>query len=206
MTRRIPPGIARVLNAEVVQPFFALDFQFDTAPVKLWTGVGDLVVGDDTYTGGGVLLNVSDIQETSNISATGAKISITSIPTEVLALALKETYQGRRATIYFGLLDVGENYLKREDGTFVLQENLGRIVINSSDELINVFSGYLDTMNIVEGPATSSITISIESKLIDIMRDRIQRYTSGFQNIKFPFDLGFDGVEGLQDVRLDWGR
>ena len=206
MTRSIPPGIAGDLDAEVIYPFFAIEILFDTAPLRLWTGIGDLEVGDDTYTGGGTLLTLDDIQETSDISATGAKVTLSSIPSTIISLALREQYQGRRATIYFGLLNVGDNYLLREDGTYVLQENSGKIIISSADELINIFEGYLDQMNIAEGPNTSAITVSIESKLIDLNRKRIKRFTHEDQQRRFPGDLGFNNVEPLQDKRFDWKR
>ena len=204
MTRSIPPGIAAALNAEVIYPFFAIEVLFDTAPLRLWTGIGELEVGDDIYTGGGSLLTVDDIQETSDISATGAKVTLSSIPSTVISLALREQYQGRSATIYCGFLDVGDNYLQREDGSYVLQENSGKIIINSTDELINMFEGYLDQMNIAEGPNTSAITVSIESKLIDLNRKRIKRFTHEDQQRRFPGDMGFGNVEKLQDQRFEW--
>ena len=206
MSRSIPAGIAAALNADVIYPFFAIETLFDTAPVRLWTGLGELLVGDDIYTGGGNMLTLDDIQESADISATGAKITLSGLPPEVLSLALQEQYQGRFATIFLGLLDVSNNYLLNEDGTYVLRENKGRIVINSGDELINIFSGYLDQMNIAEGPATSAVTLSIESKLIDLQRKRIKRFTHGDQQRRFPGDLGFSNVEELQDQRFEWKR
>ena len=206
MTRSLPIAIAGVLDASVLYPFFAIEIMFDTAPLRLWSGLGELVIRPYVYTGGGTLLTIDDIQETSDIGATGAKVTLSSIPTSVLSLALRERYQGRRATLYFGLTDVGDNYLENEDGTYVLRENSGRIILDSRDELVNIFEGYLDQMNIAEGPNTSAITVSIESKLIDLQRKRIRRFTHEDQQRRFPGDMGFEKVEEIQDMRYEWRR
>ena len=187
-------------------PFFAVDLSFSSGNLRLWTGLGDLNVDRDVYTGAGNILNISDILETSDTSATGAQVSLTGVPTEVIALALQETYQGRRSTIYFGILEVSDGYLQKQDDHYVLQESHDKIVIGGNDTMINVFSGYLDQMNIEDGVNSSNVTITIESKLIDLERKKIARYTSEYQKSKYPDDLGFDHVEPLQDKRFTWGR
>ena len=209
MTRAIPTSLSTAIDSAHILPFFAVDMSFASGPVRLWTGTGQLQVGDndnEVYTGAGTLLNVSDIHETADTTATGAKVLLSGVSTELLALSLKETYQGRRSTIYFGILEVSESYLQKQDDGYVLQESAGKIIIGAEDTMINVFSGYLDQMNIEDGVNTSTISISIESKLIDLERKRIARYTSEYHKSLYPDDLGFDFVEPLQDMRFTWGR
>jgi hypothetical protein len=69
-----------------------------------------------------------------------------------------------------------------------------------------VFSGYMDQMNIQEGAETSTIEITLENKLIDLERPRVARYTSQSQQQRFAGDEGFNFVEGLQDKEIVWGR
>ena len=64
----------------------------------------------------------------------------------------------------------------------------------------------MDQMTIAEGPETSTIALSVESRLIDLERIRTRRYTSEDQKRRFPGDLGLDFVNSIQDKELFWGR
>ena len=66
--------------------------------------------------------------------------------------------------------------------------------------------GYIDTMDIQEGPETSTITVTLESKLLELERQRVLRYTSAIQKALFSGDKGFDFVDKLQDKTFVWGR
>jgi hypothetical protein len=77
---------------------------------------------------------------------------------------------------------------------------------DGSKGLNELFSGYMDQMNIEEGGEASTITMSVENKLIDLERARVGRYTSGYQKSIYPNDLGLDFIEGLQDKQIPWGR
>ena len=80
------------------------------------------------------------------------------------------------------------------------------IAVGDPDVLTTLFVGYMDQMNIDEGPDTCTISISVESKLIDLERPRVNRYTSASHKAKWPADLAFDFIPDLQDRPLSWGR
>jgi len=61
-------------------------------------------------------------------------------------------------------------------------------------------------MVINEGPETSSIAISVESRLIDLERARIFRFNDQNQKSRYPNDRAFEFVEDLQDKQFNWGR
>ena len=69
-----------------------------------------------------------------------------------------------------------------------------------------LFVGYIDTMDINEGAESSSITISLESKLLELERQRVLRYTSAVQKALYTGDMGFDFVDQLQGETFNWGR
>jgi hypothetical protein len=75
-----------------------------------------------------------------------------------------------------------------------------------STNLNELFSGYLDQMNIEEAGDTATIEMMVENKLIDLERARVARFTSGYQKSIYPGDLGLDFIEDLQDKRISWGR
>jgi len=183
MSRDLDTNTITDINASIVNPFFAVELLFDGDRVlRLWTGVGTLVSDDDKeWVGSGNFLNISSVEETAEMAVKGATLTLSGVPSEVLSLALTEPYQGRVCKLYFGT----------QSDTAVFNE---------------VFSGYMDQMNIEEGPSGSTIELKVENKLIDLERARVARYSSGYQKTLYPNDLGFDFVEDLQDKKISWGR
>ena len=182
-TRDITTVVGNALDDSVIEPFFATELLFDSSPLRLWTGLGEATIDGNTYAGTGNLLDVSSIEETSEIAVRGATLTLSGVPSEVISLALSEPYQGRVCNIYFGVRD-GNTY----------------------SNLTEIFSGYMDEMNIDEGPDTSTIELKVENKLIDLERARVRRFTSGYQKSVYPGDKGLDFVESLQDKEVVWGR
>ena len=186
-------GLTSLLSASEIEPFLAVDLMFDNSsvifngetvnvsPLYLWTGIGEIEIDGNTYTGAGSLLSISAISETSDISAQGATLSLSGIPSTLLSLALQVPYTGRLCKVKFGLM--------------------ASPVVTTT-----LFIGYMDQMNIVDGAETANITIMVESKLIDLERPRTHRYTSESQKSRFAGDLAFDFVSDLQDKPLSWGR
>ena len=206
MTRDLSPITLKNINDDVVRPFFAVELNFDDNIVRTWTGVGTLVLPDGTsWIGTGQLLSISTIEETQEMSVKGATLTMSGIPSELLSLALSEPYQGRVCNIYFGTLSVGS--LLKQDGAYILKQDGGKILVETGEEGFNqLFSGYMDQMNISDGPESATIEMRVENKLIDLERARVARYTSGYQKSVYPGDLGLDFVESLQDKDIVWGR
>lgn len=182
MSRDISTPVNTAVAAAEIQPFFAVDLLFDSPnELYLWSGYGTKTIAGKDYLGAGELLAISSVTETNDISAQGATITISGVPSELLAKAFDEPYQNRGCNIYFG-------------------------VIGSEDDYASVFAGYLDTMNITEGPETGTIELSVENRLIDLERARVFRYTDSFQKSQFAGDKGLEFVASLQDQRLPWGK
>lgn len=195
------------IEQDVVYPFFAVELRFDGDDLlRMWTGQGTLVLEDGTeWVGLGTLLNISSIEETSEMAVKGASITLTGVPSETLSLAISQPYQGRVAKIYFGTLTQGK--VLQEGGAYILLQEGGRINLETADTGFNeIFSGYMDQMNIEEGAETSTIELMVENKLIDLERARVARFTSGYQKSIYPSDLGLDFIEDLQDKQIPWGR
>jgi hypothetical protein len=208
MTRELTQSIINNLEAAEVQPLFAVELYFDTQTLYMWTGIGDLVFNGITYIGTGQFLEISELRETAEISAKGATVSLSGIPSNLISLAISEPYQGRKCKILFGLIDADRQFLKLEDGSFLLAEDGSRIDVSQGavSPVVEVFNGYIDQMVINEGAENSNITISVESRLIDLERARIFRFNDQNQKARYPTDRGFEFVEDLQDKQFNWGR
>lgn len=146
--------------------------------LRLWTGFGDLNFNGFTWTGSGTLLSISSIGETTDIVAKGAILTLSSVPSEVISLAIGVPYQGRPCKIYFGV---------------------------SESSMTEIFSGYMDQMNIQESSDMSVVELTVENKLVDLERSRVARYTTAYQKSKYPNDNGLSFVEDLQDRQISWG-
>lgn len=187
MSRDLSTGIAAALDDDVVYPCFAVELLFDGDNVlRLWTGYGVLNYDSVDWYGTGNLLDISSVEETTEISAKGASLVLSGVPSELISLALSEPYQGRLCKIYFGMFSSGNTLI--------------------GNDLTEVFVGYMDQMNIEEGPDTSVIELKVENKLIDLERPRVARYTNSYQQSIYPDDRGFEFVEDLQDKEIYWGR
>ena len=181
MSRDLTSTTLSSITDDVVYPFFAVELLFDgDNAVRMWTGQGTLTVAGEDYVGLGNLLDISAIEETAEMAVKGATLTLSGVPTELLSLALSEPYQGRVCNIYFG--------------------------VTSEEALNQIFSGYMDQMNIVDGGETSTIELMVENRLIVLERARVARFTSGYQKSIYPGDLGLDFVEDLQDKDIVWGR
>lgn len=170
-------------TADSLQPFLAVDLDFDSGNVRMWNGYGDLVIDGESYIGAGTLLAISSIEETGEIAARGVTMTLSGISSEIISVALAENYQNRAARIYIGSL--------AEDG---------------SASSYQLFGGRLDVMTIEESGETATVSATAESRLIDLERPRARRYTSEDQKSLYPGDLGLDYVNDLQDKTLDWGK
>ena len=188
MSRDLTSATITNISEATVYPFFAIELNFDSEILRLWTGQGTLTLPDTTqWIGTGTLLDISAIEETAEMAVRGATLTLSGIPSEILSLALSEPYQGRVCNIYFGTFTGGD-------------------LTTAPSNFDQIFSGYMDQMNIQDGAETATIELKVENKLVDLERARVARFTSGYQKSIYPSDKGFDFVESLQDRELFWGR
>jgi hypothetical protein len=193
MARTVPAAILTALTQPEVAPFYAVEMLFDVrtgtdldgnpftyGPIRLWTGYGDRVIDGQTYQGAGDLLTISGLEEVNDLSAKAASITISGIPSEYVALALKEPYQRRTCRILWGVTNVSD--------------------------FVEVFSGKMNQMPIEDSGESSVITILVESKLVELGRALVRRYTHESQQSRYPGDTFFSFVADIQDKGIPWGR
>ncbi len=184
MSRDISTEMQAVADAEVVRPFYLLELEFDGGTVRLWSGLGDLDYGGNTYVGAGNLLSVSPITESSDLQANGASFTLNGATQELVALARDEEYQGRPITMMIGAFDESGN------------------VVSSP---VVVFGGFMDVMTITDSGESDVISLSAENKLIAFERARIRRFTDQDQKLFHPGDKGLEFVTSVQEKQILWG-
>lgn len=185
MSRTLSAAMQAVATADVVYPLYLLDMEFSSGSVYLWSGSGDLVFGSNTYLGVGDLLSIGSVQESAELTANGATISLSGVKTSLLNLARDEPYQGRPLTIRLGAFD--------DNGDLIASP-------------VIIFSGFMDVMTIADSGATSTINVTAENKLIAFQTTAVRRYTAEDQKIDHPSDKGFEFVSAIQELQIFWGR
>ena len=81
MARGLDNSIKTAIEEESLRVFIAVDVLLDSPnELYFWSGVGDLTYEGITYTGAGELLQISDIQESSDLAAKGATLTLSGIP------------------------------------------------------------------------------------------------------------------------------
>ena len=106
MSRTLTTSVSAVLSQRRIQPTYLVDMAFDSETLYLWTGFGPITWNGNVYTGAGNILDIKLPDETTDIRAEGAKISLSGIPSSYISLALQEPYQGRVARVWLAFLRV----------------------------------------------------------------------------------------------------
>lgn len=197
MSRDIPSALLNALSGSSIQPFYAVELMFDpktvtdingdpftVGPLRLYTGIGDRVIqvqgSNQTFTGTGGLLSVSGLDEVSDLSAKSIQLTLSGINISILSIALQEPYQRRACRLYFG-----------ED---------------SVSDVVQIFAGKMNKMRIQDDASTSSITLDVESNLIELQRSSGWRYTDENHQSRYSGDTFFSYVQAIQDQQVAWGR
>jgi hypothetical protein len=185
-------GVLRTLTAAAKAAFYQLNFPMIIL-VQLDFLDGTVYLSNANYTftwnghdwvGIGTLGSIEAISEGSALQMYGCALTLSGVPTELISEALSTNYQGRSATIWLAPLTA--------DYAFI------------ADPVV-VFKGRMDTMDIEVG-TTSTITLSVESRLVDWERPRIRRFNDEDQRAEYPTDRGFRYVDQMVQKDLKWGR
>ena len=184
MTRTIPSGLLTALTAKEVKPYYAVKMAFENqdgtdATIRLWTGYPDRTIDGETYIGSGSLLNIDGIEEVGDLSAKSITLSMSGISSTLIALALGARYQRRVCKVYFGEQSVSD--------------------------VIQIFSGKMNQISTSDEGETGSISLIVDSKLIELERARNWRYNNRSHRSRYPSDTFFSYVDQLPDSSVSWG-
>ena len=184
MSRAIDVSLLNALTSSNVQPFFAVELFFDNSPLRIWTGFTDRTINvqgtDQVFTGSGNLLSIDGLDEVKDLSAKSVTLGISGISSEVIELALTNSYQRRPCRIYLG--EMTEN------------------------AVVEIFTGKMDTMKLEDTGETSNISLTVESNLVELERASNWRYTNENHQSRYDGDTFFSYVQSIQDQSVAWGR
>lgn len=178
MSRTVPAAILTALTQDNVEPFYAVEIDLDSGPLRIWTGRGDRTIDSQTYSGGGSLVSVSGLEEVADLSAKSITLTISGLPASAISIALTEPYQRRRVRVLWGVKNVSD--------------------------FVEVFSGELNQMTVEDSPESGTISVTVDSRLVELERSSKRRYTSESHKSRYSSDTFFDFVQQIQDKQIQF--
>jgi hypothetical protein len=171
-------------SADVIHEVIFVKLEFDSGNVNLHSELGEISFGGDTYTGVGKLGSVSNSDEVSDLSAAPFSIGLSGLPNDLVSILFNEHYQGRRATIYIGYLDLTTRQLV--DVPFIWRR------------------GLIDYAKDRQGK-TFAISLNINSRLSRWNTANVRRYNNATQQSRYPNDRGLQFIDRMANKTIVWG-
>jgi len=180
MSRTVASSLITAWAGDTAQPYFAVEFALDSGMLRFWSGYGERTIEGQTFLGAGQLIGITGLEEVADLAAAGITVTLNGLPSEIVSAALQEPYQRRKCRVYFG--------------------------DRSVPDVINAFSGKLSKMSIEDSAGSGTISVLVDSKLVEADKASNRRYTSESQKSRHNGDTFFDWTAGLQDADIVWGR
>jgi len=182
--RDLPANFAAQLDAQVVAPAFFLHLDWPQSPVYWVTAYGAINWDGKTWQPTGEFMQIAQIGESNDARANGVQLSLSGIPSQVLASIFRNDFQGKTAQIYIGFLN--------EQGGLITAP-------------LRIFEGQIDSAALDDSGETSTAVVNLEKELID-RRDEVRRFTHEDQQLDHPGDLYFEYQTWLSMNPIKFGK
>lgn len=182
MARNADSGLLTAFASGLLVPAIFAQLGFRSSTQYAWSGVGPIVVDAQTYLGVGSVTGVGAVIEGTDVTAAGTTLTMSGIDPTVLDECLTDIKSGGEAKLWVGAFS----------GLTLIARYLW-------------FDGVIDKAMSTQSDTTATISLALESRLLDLGRATQRRYTAADQNNVFPTDTAFNWVEVLNDATFNWG-
>lgn len=183
MTRGLDPAIQAHLDSRRIKPIYLVNADFQDGIIYLTNYCRDIEFGGQTYIAGGSLLSFDGIQESLELEAAQASITLSGIGQGVQALVLEQNFVNNPLQVYTAFLDSNDQII---------------------DEPFLTFEGKMDGMTFTDdfenGTSTVSIPLTSQWARFDDINGR--KSNPREQKTLFPGDTFFDLVPKLVEKNL----
>ncbi|ACB76712.1 hypothetical protein [Opitutus terrae] len=185
--RALTPEFRAAAKAGLVRVGVMAEIDYPGAPFRAWTGPTQLVWDAKEWSGVGNLGGISAVQESSSPEAPAMTLEISGISSASIALALDETSQRRRATVWLSIFElVGEAWQVVPDPWRLRR-------------------GWTDVHKLMISGKTATIQVTVESIFVRLKTARTMRYSDADQQRLFPGDTGFRYANTIGERPIYWG-
>ena len=180
MTRNLSQAASDHVAAQEIPFAVLLELDFDTDPVNVWSGVGDLVWDGKTWTGTGAMGSLSSVSEATDLTDTVIKATLSHLDAAIMPDLVSEVIEmdpvGRSYTIYLAFFNAD----------------------NTIKDTILLSAGLIDSISLTGG-LVGSISIDLVSEAGQMARTLFYRMDDQHQQQLFPGDRGFEFVACLEE-------
>jgi hypothetical protein len=178
---RLTAGMKYALQQPVVYLGLFVEFAFDEGSEYFWSGENAISWNSTTWQGGGLIGSISMEEENQDMKARRVVFTVNNVDRLYYATAVQTQYRNRPCRIWINTLN-----------------SAGSSVTNS--HLLE--EGRMDTMSI---NADGTLTLTVESRLLDLFRPNRYTMTTASHNRVKAGDLFYDYVPFMPSAELPWG-
>jgi hypothetical protein len=154
------------------------------APIRLHTGIGDLVYNSNTFQGIGTLGRISSIGENSSMASTSIDLSLSGIDTNLINTFNRKDIQNSNVTIWHGYLN----------------DSTGALLVP-----VIVFNGFVNNTSVDIGKETSVINVNVIDEFTRWQKNLPKRYNNESQTSDYPNDILFSRQTEMLQETITWG-
>ena len=172
MPRGLSASILAQIASKRMEPVYLLHIGFDGYDLNAWTGQGDLAFDSKTWKGEGIVLEWPSVKESVELEADNITLTLDGNYSYPINITDPDLYRARTCEIYIGFLD-----------------DVGALLATN---VYQVFSGKVSTVGLSEDTTDDTFSVSAESRLVDLSRAKVSKYTNESQLQIFPADKGLE--------------
>ncbi|HET9087132.1 MAG TPA: hypothetical protein VFN53_06405 [Acidobacteriaceae bacterium] len=188
MPRGLNAAQQTALAANVVGLALLAELQFTNETLYIWSGRGNLFFNGILYTGVGSYGKVSPITETQQLMAQGVTLELSGLDPNSIDINEVQNSMSLKNQVILST---------------VLLDPSGNVIGGSA---IASYQGFMDQATIDETTQTSTVTISVESKLAQLNRSVNWTLAAPDANFWNPAEGAFQWVTYLSDYVFRFGN
>lgn len=171
------------LEAAIKRPIILVECDFLDSTVRLASTPFAVNWNGNLWLGAATVGTITPAAEAGVIQAPSFTLALSGIPSDLVQEALGQCGPNQPVKIWFGALT-----------------DAGEVIADPT----MMFGGLMDVPTIKPGAATSTISITVETRAARFKSPRVRRYTDDDQQSMYPGDRGFAGVNGTLSP-FTWG-
>lgn len=170
------------ISQESVSWAYFIKIDWPSGVLRLHSRLGDISLEGEVYKGIGSLGRIETLTSDAKLGPNNTAVTLSGIPSDLLAEATKVYSRGRPAVIYFGVIDENEQVVAYR----------------------KLFDGRIDRPSISRG-SDNSVRLELASRLNDWNNTDSGRFTQESQHQRDPNDQAFRYMNQLPGRGIAWG-
>lgn len=182
--RNLDPELLKEIGKQELRPFMGVHIDF---PDPVYAITGNMTIRYDGQVWGGIggIGSIDTIGEGADGSAVGAKATLYQVPSDFRDDIADQAKRGCVFELFVGAVDA------------TYQSVIG---------FKKLWSGRLDSYDVVDAGDTITVTAGGESRMRDQRRPAIKRFTDFWQQRRYPGDRAFEYVQRMVEVPVLWAK